>query len=152
MGFRPNLNRANYRSHRIWRQHGPLYREPYQYWCSGDSTDRIQVDVRKPGYVPSIDTFFISSSQPQIIHIKLDHDYGFLSGKLSFIVRDTTGEPVPDAELYATWYPGPSWGSMWYVSVHFDDPWLYHGADFYRGFITKCDICQIQQERVSNHS
>ena len=93
----------------------------YRSWCTGDTTDRILVEVRSPSSVPSIDTFFISSTQPQFIHIRLEDDTGFINGSLSFMVNDTSGNPIPEVELEATWYPGPSWNSMWHITAHSDD-------------------------------
>ncbi len=80
----------------------------------------IEVDVRKPAYVPSIDTLYTSKSQSKLIHVRLEDDSGFLAGRLSFSVQDTAGKPIPGAKLYATWYPGPSWSSKWLIITECD--------------------------------
>ena len=87
---------------------------------SGDTTSGIEVDARRPGYVPMVDTFYLSRSQPQLMHIVLPNDPGCLSGRFTFIIRDTTGRPIPNSELYATWYPGLSWNSTWSIITESD--------------------------------
>jgi len=92
----------------------------HQYNFSGDTTTGIEVYSRVPGYVPSIDTFYLELIQPQAIQVKLANEIRILKGRFSFIIRDTTGKPIPGAELYATWYPGPSWNSTWSIITESD--------------------------------
>ena len=91
-----------------------------EQYFSGDTATGAEVSVRRPGYVPLVDTFYLELVQPQLVHIILTNDIGLLTGKYSFTVLDTTGRAIPDAELYATWYPGPGWNSTWSIITESD--------------------------------
>ena len=92
----------------------------HEYSFSGYTTTGVEVSARRPGYVPLVDTFYLELVQPQLVHLILTNDTGILNGKFSFTVRDTAGIAIQNAELYATWYPGPSWNSAWSIITECD--------------------------------
>jgi hypothetical protein len=88
----------------------------HEYSFSGDTTTGIEVDTRKPGYVPQMDTFYLERTQPQLMHVVLPEESGYAEKTLTFHICDTTGNGVPLASLTSLWYPGPNWPSLWVLS------------------------------------
>jgi hypothetical protein len=102
----------------------------HEYSFSGDTTTGVEVDTRKPGYIPRMDTFYLERTQPQLMHVILQEEPGCLEGIFTFLVRDTSDTPISDAELYATWYPGPGWNFTWSVITDSDSAGQIPNVEF----------------------
>lgn len=79
-----------------------------------DSNTIMEAEIKKPGFVPIVDSFHLMPVEFQIQEIILPFDSCFVTASVGFRIQDTAGNPVYGAGMYMEYYPGCSWAKPYY--------------------------------------
>lgn len=108
-------------SKRVWFTNAAGYFQVGNY--SYDSSKKMEAEIKKPGFVPTVDTFPLLPVEFQIQETVLPFDSCFVTAHVGFRIRDTAGNPVNGAVLYMEYYPGCTWAKPYYdIEDHFWQP------------------------------
>jgi len=89
------------------------YTSPPGYFDLGnhdyDSSTIMEAEIKKPGFVPIVDSFHLTPQKFQIHEIILPFDSCFVTVYVGFRIQDSVGNPLNGAELSVWRYPGCAW-------------------------------------------